>query len=212
MDGVALPHCWLFGLRRPSPGVCRLYGWVNGELQEGLCQGGLSQPDAAYTPTLWWAPASPRFHRRPSNTRGSFGFVFCGVTAPLLWVLLHARFFLYPPRLESVFPPVLWKSYNQIPLAFKARFPGDPQAGKPDMGFRTYTTMGELLWYYFSPICGSPTDGLWDLILSWLCPSYHLAAASSLSLDVQYLFLVGSSTLLSVVVQQVVALSSCSNF
>ena len=148
----------------------------------------------------------------PPTLAGSFGSVSCGVTAPLLWVLLRARFCLCPPRLESVFPPVLWKSYNQIPLAFKARFPGDPQAGKPDMGFRTYTTMGELLWYYFSPICGSPTDGVWDMILSWLGPSYHLAAASSLSLDVQYLFLVGSSTLLSVVVQQVVALSSCSNF
>ena len=148
----------------------------------------------------------------PPTLAGSFGSVSCGVTAPLLWVLLRARFCLCPPRLESVFPPVLWKSYNQIPLAFKARFPGDPQAGKPDMGFRTYTAMGELLWYYFSPICGSPTDGVWDMILSWLGPSYHLAAASSLSLDVQYLFLVGSSTLLSVVVQQVVALSSCSNF
>ena len=150
--------------------------------------------------------------RDPLTLAGSFGSVSCGVTAPLLWVLLHARFCLCPPRLESAFPPVLWKSYNQIPLAFQARFPGDPQAGKPDMGFRTYTTVGELLWCYFPPLCGSPTDGVWDLILSWLCPSYHLAAASSLSLDVWYLFLVGSSTLRSVVVQQPVALSPCSNF
>ena len=28
----------------------------------------------------------------------------------------------------SLFPPVLWKSYNQIPLAFKVRFPGDSQS------------------------------------------------------------------------------------
>ena len=36
--------------------------------------------------------------------------------------------------------------------------------------------------------------------------SYHLAAATSLSLDVGYLFLVGSSILLSMVVQQLVAI------
>ena len=29
-------------------------------------------------------------------------------------------------RLESLFPSVLWKSCKQIPLAFKARFPGVP--------------------------------------------------------------------------------------
>ena len=38
--------------------------------------------------------------------------------------------------------------------------------------------------------------------LSWFCLSYHLAVVSSL--DVGYLFLVGSSVLLSVVVQQLV--------
>ena len=58
---------------------------------------------------------------------GSFGSVSCGVTAPFLWLLVHATFCLCPPRLESLFSPVLRKSYNQIPLAFKVRFPGDSQ-------------------------------------------------------------------------------------
>ena len=87
----------------------------------------------------------------------------------------------------SLFPPVLWKSYNQIPLAFKVRFPGDsqslfwiPRPGR--LGFRTFRTVPELL-YYCSPVCGSPTQWLWDLILSWLCSSYQLTAVSSLSLD-----------------------------
>ena len=68
------------------------------------------------------------------------------------------------------FPSVLWKSYNQILLAFRVRFPGlpvplsDPMAGKPDMGFRTFTTLRELLWHYCSPACGSPTQKIWDLI------------------------------------------------
>ena len=41
----------------------------------------------------------------------------------------------------------------------------NPHAGKPNVGFRTFTTLGELLWYYCSPVCGPPTQGVWDLIL-----------------------------------------------
>ena len=37
----------------------------------------------------------------------------------------------------------------------------------------------------------------------WFCPSYLLAGASLLLLDVRYLFLVGSNILLKIVVQQV---------
>ena len=39
-----------------------------------------------------------------------------------------------------------------------------------------------------------------------IAPFYHLVAASSLSLDTGYLFLMGSSVLLSMVVQQLVAI------
>ena len=53
-------------------------------------------------PALWWAPASPHLHRRPSNTTSGFGSVSCGVTAPLPWVLVCAKFCLSVPRLESV--------------------------------------------------------------------------------------------------------------
>ena len=50
------------------------------------------------------------------------------VQSPVKWLLLSSvlvctRFCLCPPRLESLFPPVLWKSCNQIPLAFKVRSP-----------------------------------------------------------------------------------------
>ena len=64
----------------------------------------------------------------PLILAGSLGSVSCGVTAPLLWVLVHAWFCLYTPKLESLFPPALWKSYNQILLNLKARFPGDSQS------------------------------------------------------------------------------------
>ena len=111
----------------------------------------------------------------------------------------------------SLFPPALWKSCNQIPLAFKVRFPGDSRffVGSPGWkawgGFWTFTIVGELLWYYCSPVCGSPIWWVCDLILLWLRPSYHLAAAS-LSLDMGYLFLVGSSVFLLMVVQQLVVI------
>ena len=100
----------------------------------------------------------------PPTVAGSFGSVSCRVTVPLLWGLVHAKFCVCPPRLEFLLVPVFWKSYNQIPLALPDIFPKlqvprlDPQAGKPDVGFRMFTTMQELLWYYYSPVRGSPTQ------------------------------------------------------
>ena len=61
----------------------------------------------------------------PPELAGSFESISCGVTAPFLWVLVHARFCLCPPRWESLFPPVLWKFYDQTPLTFQVRFPRD---------------------------------------------------------------------------------------
>ena len=81
------------------------------------------------------------------------------------------------------------------------------QASKHDMGLRMFITMGELIWYYCTPVCGLPTWQIQDLFLLWLHPSYHLIEASSLSLDVGYLFLVASSVLFSMVVWQLVVTS-----
>ena len=86
---------------------------------------------------------------------------------------------------------------GQIPWGSQVPLSG-PQDGKVDVGFRTFITVGELLWCYCSPVCGSQIRGL---ILSWLCPSYCLTEAS-LSLDPRHLFLVNSSILLLMVVQQ----------
>ena len=41
----------------------------------------------------------------------------------------------------------------------------DPQVGKPDVGLRTFTPVGGLLWYKCPPVCESRTQQLWDLIL-----------------------------------------------
>ena len=45
----------------------------------------------------------------PATLAGSFGSVSCGVTASLLWVLVHPKFSLCHPSLESLSPLVLWK-------------------------------------------------------------------------------------------------------
>jgi len=87
--------------------------------------------------------------------------------------------FVYALQEWSLFSSVLWKCCNQILVTFKVRFPGDsqvlfsrdPQGGNPAMRLRIFTTVEELLWYYYFPLCGSPTWWVWDLILSWLCPS-----------------------------------------
>ena len=57
-----------------------------------------------------------------------------------------------------------------------------------DFFIRTFTMMGELLWYYCSPVCGLPTQWVWDLSFSCMHLTYHLIAASPLSLDMMYIF------------------------
>ena len=85
--------------------------------------------------------ANPHLHRRPLPTLWDMSSsVFCGVTASFPWVLMHTRFCLHPPRVESLFSLVLWKSDNQIPLAFKVRFPEDPQS------LFQIPRLGSLMW------------------------------------------------------------------
>ena len=125
----------------------------------------------------------------PPILAGNFAPVSCEVKASFLWDLVHTRFRLCPPSLKSVScspMEVLWSNsavlQGQIPWRFPVPLLG-PQAGKPDMGIWTFTTVGELLWYYYSPVCGLPTIGygiwfycdcahstisLWLLLCLWL--------------------------------------------
>ena len=136
---------------------------------------------------------------------GSFGSVSSVITAPLLWVSVHAKFCLCLPSLESLFLSILWKACNQILLALKARFPGDfqslcwiPRLGNLMWGsepsqqcenFFGITVLqsvdhppsGYGIWFYRD--CAPPTISLWLLCL-WMWG----------------IFLVGSSVLLLLVV------------
>ena len=57
-----------------------------------------------------------------------------------------------------------WNSCGETPLALQSHILWglllplpDPQAGEPDMGFRTFTAVGEPLWYNHFLVCGVPT-------------------------------------------------------
>ena len=125
----------------------------------------------------------------PLILAGRSGPVSYGVTVFFPLVLVHTRLCVPSNSGVSVSPsPVEVLQSNptglQSQILWGLLFPLlGPQAGKPDIGLRTFTSVGEL-WYNCFPVCGSPTQRVWDLILLRLCPSYHLVVASSLSLDV----------------------------
>ena len=64
------------------------------------------------------------------------------------------------------------------------------------MSLRSFTTVRELFWLYCFPVCWFPNVQVWSLFLLCLSTSYHLIIISFLSLDMGYLFWVGSRVLL----------------
>ena len=111
------------------------------------------------------------------------------------WFPVHLKPCVHPPRVELPFPPVLCSSYDQAPVAFKAKRSGSStsqcqtsQVEEPDMERRILTPVGEPLWYNYFPVCELPPNRYGILfygIISWMCPSYHLVMATYLSLDVE---------------------------
>ena len=105
-----------------------------------------------------------------------------GVTAFLHWVLVHTRPSVSPPRVEFLFPPVLWNSCDQTLLTFKVRVPGGSSSfcQTPSLGSLTWGSEFSLLWENFCGIIifqfvGCPPSG--DGILF-----YHDCAASTILL------------------------------
>ena len=72
----------------------------------------------------------------------------------LPWVPVHMKFCVYSWKVKPVFPPVFWG------LSFWCQIPG----------LRSLTwgsglsLVGEPLLYNYSPVWGSPSQGVWDLI------------------------------------------------
>ena len=78
------------------------------------------------------------------------GLVSCGVTAPFLWVLVPTDL-VCALQDWSLFHPVLWNAYNQIPLAFKVRFPRGFQSlcQIPRLGSLTWGSEPSQQWENF---------------------------------------------------------------
>ena len=75
--------------------------------------------------TLKQATVNSHLHQRVQDSTGKSGSVSFRVTAPFPWVLVCTRFCC---ALQESVSPVLWKFCNQIPLAFKVKFPGGSQS------------------------------------------------------------------------------------
>ena len=158
---VAFPPWSFFGLRRPSP--------PRGFTPRGPCRLLLPVP-----PYLWWAPADHTSTGDPPTPAGSFAPVSYGVRlfSSESWYVqgfvcaLQDWSLCFPQSVEVVIKSCCLQS--QIPWEFSVPLL-NPQAGKPDVGFRTFTTVGELLWYYWSPVCGSPTQRVAQV--TQLCPT-----------------------------------------
>ena len=79
----------------------------------------------------------------------------------------------------------------------------DPQVGKPDVGLRTFTSMGGLLWYNCSPVREShPAVMGFDFIV--IAPLLLSHCGFSFVFGCGVSFLVSSIVFLSMIIQQLV--------
>ena len=103
---------------------------------------------------------------------------------------MHTLLCVCPPRVVSLFPPVLSKPYNQILVAFKVWFPRNssshcqtPRLGRLTWGselsiqwvdfcgisvlqFVSHPPSSYGIWFYFD--CAPPTVSLWFLLCLWM--------------------------------------------
>ena len=104
---------------------------------------------------------------------------------------MHTLLCECPPRVEFLFPPVLLKSCNQIPLAFKVWFSRNSSSccWTPRLGSLTWDSEPSLQWVGFCDIsvlqfvsyppssygiwfycdCAPTAVSLWLLLCLWLC-------------------------------------------
>ena len=121
---------------------------------------------------------------------GRSSSVSYGVSAPSPWVLMRTLLCVCSPRVESLLPPVLSKSCNQIPLAFKVWFSGNSSSccQTPTLGSLMWGSESSLQWMDFCGISvlqfvshpssgygiwfycdwAPPTISLWLLLCLWM--------------------------------------------
>ena len=115
----------------------------------------------------------------------------------------------------SLFAPILWKSYSQILLSFKAKFPGDSQSlcWIRSLGSLTWGSEPSQQWENFFGVIVL-LSSLWVTHLAGVGSDFIVIVLSLLSRGGCFfvfgrgvsVFLVFSSVLLSMVVQQLVVI------
>ena len=163
--------------------------YFNFNLQERSCW--CIFPRASTTSVL--APtmshSQPHFPGDPPKPEGRSAPDSYGVTA-LPWVPVHVKSCVLPPRVESLFSPVLWSSCTQSSAGLQSQMlwgllllMPDSQAGEPSVGlkilnlwenlfdiiifqFVSHPPSGYRIWLY----CKStlPPLSLWLLLCLWI--------------------------------------------
>ena len=161
---------WLEAVQPQS--LCALRR-VNGVLQEGSCLGVPPRTADASAPIpvarhCWLMPPQETLqHWQVGLVQSPVGSL---LLFPGSWCALDQGMFVPSKNGVSVFTSPVIKSSWPSRLYSLGIFVllMDLQAVKPDVGLRNFITVGELLWYYYSLVCGSSTLWVWDLVLSWL--------------------------------------------
>ena len=148
----------------------------------------------------------------PPTLADRSGSVSPGVTAPSPGSQCTQYFVCALQEWSLCFPKSCQSSAVKSPQPSKSDSLGipPPVAGPPgwesDLGLRTFTPVGGLLWYKCSPVCESPTQQLWDLIFTVIAPLVPSHCGFSFVFGCGVSFLVSSSVFLSMIVQQLVVI------
>ena len=167
-----------------------LFGGANGGLWEGSLQGVLPRILLPVSLSSQWDTATPCLCRRPTNTSRWIWFSLLWGHGSFPWVPMYTLLCVCPPRVESLFPPVLSKSCNQISQAFKVWFSRNSfsHCRTPRLGSLTWGSEPSLKWVDFCGIsvlqfvshppssygiwfhcdCTPPTISLWLLLCLWM--------------------------------------------
>ena len=191
MGGAGSLPCWLFGLRWPNTGAY-LGSLVGLMVDPGRAHAKEYFPELLLPVSLSsrWATATLHLCRRPSNTNQLVWFSLLWSHRSFPWVPMHTVLCGCPPRVECLFPPVLLKSCNQIPLAFKIWFSRNssshcqiPRLGRLAWGsesslqwvdfcginvlqFLSHLPTSYVIWFYCN--CAPLTVSLWFLLCLWM--------------------------------------------
>ena len=186
MDETVFLPCWLFALRQhPSTGAYSC--WVGpglGAKTQARCltQGEFIQLNTSqYFHHQCLCPqGEPQLPPSPQETLQDqqVGLAHAPMESLLLpWVLVCTRPCVCPPRVESLFPLVLWSSWNQALLAFNAKCSGGSSSGgqTPRLGSLVWGSELSLLWEKFCDIIilhfvGHPS-GWYGIWLHHMCTS-----------------------------------------